>query len=101
MTRTQATAEIFWTAFQVLPSKEKLAVLKRILKDKELRQTVIDLSGVKNHRAERARTPRKYLTARELLNSDLIGMWQDRTDIGDSAAYARQLREQAQNRMLK
>ncbi|MBI3914772.1 MAG: hypothetical protein HY327_11395 [Chloroflexi bacterium] len=96
MTRTQATAEIFWTAFRVLPPREKLAVLKRILKDKELRQTVIDLSGVKNPRKDRAPARRKYMTARELLNSDLIGMWKDRTDIGDSAVFARQLREQAQ-----
>jgi hypothetical protein len=39
-----------------------------------------------------------HLTARELLQSELIGLWEDRTDIEDSAAYARQLREQAQNR---
>ena len=38
------------------------------------------------------------LTARELLQSELIGLWEDRSDDEDSAAYARQLREQAQNR---
>ncbi len=38
------------------------------------------------------------LTARQLLQSDLIGLWEDRDDIEDSSAYARQLREQAQNR---
>lgn len=38
------------------------------------------------------------LTAHELLTSDLIGMWKDRTDIDDSATYARKLREQAQRR---
>lgn len=38
------------------------------------------------------------LTARQLLNSQLIGLWQNRSDITDSAAYARQLREQAQRR---
>jgi len=36
------------------------------------------------------------LTARQLLQSDLIGLWEDRDDIEDSSAYARQLREQAQ-----
>ena len=41
---------------------------------------------------------KKRLTARQLLNSGLIGLWQGRTDITDSAMYARQLREQAQNR---
>lgn len=43
-------------------------------------------------------TSKKRLTARQLLNSRLIGMWEDRTDITDSAEYARQLREQAQRR---
>ena len=41
---------------------------------------------------------RPRLTARQLLQSDLIGLWADRDDIEDSAAYACQLREQAQNR---
>jgi len=41
---------------------------------------------------------RLYLTARQLLHSELIGLWKDRKDIKDSAAYARQLREQAQRR---
>lgn len=35
------------------------------------------------------------MTARDLLDSELVGMWADRTDIGDSSEYARQLREQA------
>jgi len=38
------------------------------------------------------------LTAAELLQSGLVGMWADRTDIGDSRDYARRLREQAQTR---
>ena len=41
---------------------------------------------------------RKNLTAKELLNSGLIGLWKDREDIKDSADYARQLRGKAQNR---
>jgi len=47
----------------------------------------------RHHKLERPR-----LTARQLLNSELIGLWKDRTDITDSASYARQLREQAQKR---
>ena len=43
-------------------------------------------------------TSKKRLTARQLLNSSLIGMWADRSEITDSAEYARQLREQAQRR---
>ena len=41
---------------------------------------------------------RPRMTARQLLQSDLIGLWQDREDISDSVAYARQLREEAQRR---
>jgi hypothetical protein len=38
------------------------------------------------------------LTAKRLLESELVGLWQDREDITDSAVYARQLREKAQRR---
>lgn len=38
------------------------------------------------------------LTAQQLLASGLIGMWQERGDLGDSVDYARQLRERAQQR---
>lgn len=43
-------------------------------------------------------TPRSHLTVRQLRQSGLIGLWKDRDDIRDSAAYARRLREQAQRR---
>jgi hypothetical protein len=42
------------------------------------------------------------MTASELFDaiqsSGLIGMWKNRTDIGDSSAYARELRRRAQER---
>ncbi len=41
---------------------------------------------------------RPYMTARQLLESELVGLWEDRTDIGDSSQYARLLRERAQTR---
>jgi hypothetical protein len=34
-------------------------------------------------------------TMRDLLESGLVGMWADRTDIADSADFARRLRERA------
>jgi len=43
-------------------------------------------------------TAKPGLTARQLLNSELIGIWEDRDDIKDSSTYARYLREQAQRR---
>ena len=42
--------------------------------------------------------PRARLTVGQLRRSGLIGLWQDREDIDDSSVYARQLREQAQQR---
>jgi hypothetical protein len=42
--------------------------------------------------------PKKGLTAGDLLRSPLCGMWKDRTDIGDSLTYARQLRTEAERR---
>ena len=41
---------------------------------------------------------KKILTARELLDSSVIGLWEKRDDIADSLVYARQLREQSQRR---
>jgi len=61
MTKTQATAEVFWTAFQVLPRKEQEAVLHRILKDKSLRDDLIDLAIIESRRAEPARPLRDIL----------------------------------------
>lgn len=40
----------------------------------------------------------KRLTARDLLNSPLVGLWKDREDIGDSLEFARKLRDTAQRR---
>ena len=39
-----------------------------------------------------------HLTVRQLRKSGLIGMWKEREDIKDSAAYAQRLREKAQKR---
>lgn len=40
----------------------------------------------------------RAMSASDLLHSGLVGMWADRTDIGDSREFARRLREQAQTR---
>lgn len=39
---------------------------------------------------------KETFTARQLMNSGLIGVWENRTDIKDGLTYARQLREQSQ-----
>ncbi len=47
---------------------------------------------------EKVRQVNKPMTGKDLLKSDLIGMWSKRTDINDSVTYARKLRAQAQTR---
>jgi hypothetical protein len=43
-------------------------------------------------------TQRPPLTAADLLDSGLVGLWEGREDIADSSAFARLLRNQAQHR---
>ena len=45
-----------------------------------------------------ATPPCSHLTARQLIESGIAGLWKNRKDIQDSTAYARQLRERAQRR---
>jgi hypothetical protein len=61
---------------------------------------VLDFINYLKYRAtlERAQTRQQELTARDLLQSDLVGLWADRHDIGDSLSFARQLRQQAEHR---
>jgi hypothetical protein len=46
-------------------------------------------------------TETRGMTASDLLNSGLVGMWADHDDIGDSVEFARKLREEAQRRTAK
>lgn len=61
MTSTQATAEVFWTAFKVLPLEEKRAVLQKIIRDESLRRDLMDLSIIEERRNEPGRPLRDYL----------------------------------------
>ena len=61
MTKTEATAEIFWTAFSVLPLEEKRAVIQRIIRDENLRRDLMDLSIIEERRDEPERPLREYL----------------------------------------
>lgn len=49
--------------------------------------------------AEASETPSpSRLTAKHLLESAVVGLWQDRQDITDSRSYARHLREEAERK---
>jgi hypothetical protein len=82
---------------------EAVRLHKILEKDGELLLT--DLPCKKGQRVEVIILPEppaplqlQRLTAKQLLESGLVGLWQDREDITDSTAYARQLREEAQRR---
>jgi hypothetical protein len=47
---------------------------------------------------EGVRKTAKPMRAKDFLKSNLVGLWANRQDIGDSVAFARKLREQAQTR---
>ncbi len=44
MKTSQATAEVFFTAFKALKSTEKEAFLEKVIKDRELREDLIDMA---------------------------------------------------------
>ena len=63
---------------------------------------VLDFIAYLKHRAslkEVQARPRE-LTARDLLRSELVGLWADRDDMGDSLSFARRLRQQAEHRRV-
>ena len=47
---------------------------------------------------EGQQTVKKNMTGADLLKSDIVGMWADRTDISDSLEFAQSLRKQAEHR---
>ena len=61
---------------------------------------VLDFIGYLRQRAavDRAQAHTRQLTARDLLRSNVVGLWANRRDIGDSVAFVRQLRKRAERR---
>ncbi len=52
MTAKEATAEIFWTAFEALPKGEQETIIARLLGDKEFVQDLIDVAFSEHARCE-------------------------------------------------
>ena len=61
MTTTEATTEVFWTAFKSLPRARQRAIIQRIVEDKNLREDFMDLATIESRRGERGRPLREYL----------------------------------------
>lgn len=65
MTTAEATSEVFWTAFQALPKKEREAVVEKMLKDKEFREDLIDIVIIEQRSKEPSRSLDEYLADRK------------------------------------
>ncbi|MEW6201767.1 MAG: hypothetical protein AB1546_07320 [bacterium] len=55
MTKTEATAEVFLTAFKSLPKGTRETVIARLADDKELREDIIDIMIARERMMEPSR----------------------------------------------
>ena len=60
MTATQATAEVFWTAFRALSKKEREAVVERLLRDREFMEDLLDIVILEQRQNEPSRSLDEY-----------------------------------------
>ena len=65
MTTVEATSEIFWTAFHALPKKERVAVVERMLKDREFVEDLVDAVTYDQRVNEPSRSIDEYLADRK------------------------------------
>ncbi len=66
MIATEATAEVFWTAFRALSRKEREAVVERLLRDEEFMEDLIDLVILEQRQNEPSRPLDEYLADHRL-----------------------------------
>lgn len=80
----------------ILEERQILEALRRVPSDRwpDVLRYITSLLGTA--RGEAGAPP--ICTAADLANSDLVGLWADRTDIIDGQTFARQLRQQAEQR---
>lgn len=65
MTTTNATAEVFLTAFRAMSKKERNAVIDKLLADNEFMEDLIDISIIKQRKNEPSRSLDDYLADRQ------------------------------------
>ncbi len=58
-----ATAEVFLTAFKTLPKKEQDIFFSEMIKEKNLREDLIDISIAESRAKDRGRLFREFLKA--------------------------------------
>jgi len=66
MTRGEATAEVFMTAFKALSKADRDRVLAKFVEEPRIREDLIDLAIVAQRQKEPSRPFREYLAEREL-----------------------------------
>ena len=54
MSKTEAIAEVFITAFKSLPQQEKETIIEKLLKDLKLREDLIDIVTALKRRKEKS-----------------------------------------------
>lgn len=64
MTTTEATAEVFWTAFRALPKKAREAIVEKLLRDREFLEDLIDIVILEQRQKEPSRPLDEYLADR-------------------------------------
>ena len=65
MTKSHATAEVFWTAFKALPRKQRAEVLRLVASDEKMRRDLLDLSTFEARSSEPSRLLRSTRAARK------------------------------------
>ena len=63
MTSTQATAEVFWTAFRAMSRKERQAFLERLIADRGLREDLLEAAVIEERRGEPTRPLEQVLSS--------------------------------------
>lgn len=65
MTHTQATAEIFLTAFYALSKRDQTTVVQRLLEDQEFLEDLVDVAILEQRCQEPSRPLTEYLAHRK------------------------------------
>ncbi len=63
MKAQEATAEVFLTAFKTLTKKEQDIFLSKVLKDKKIREDMIDIAVAQSRSRDKSRSFRDFLKA--------------------------------------
>lgn len=61
VSKSEATAEVFWTAFKGMSREDQHLFIQRIITDENLRRDLMDLALIEERRDEPGRPLREYL----------------------------------------